>query len=195
MAFKVSLWMGVIAASPVILYQVWAFIVPGLQKREKRTALAFIAVAVPLFVGGVVLGVFVVPHALKFFFSLTPHGGLNIVDITDFLPFVTRLTLACGVAMVIPVLMVGLNWAGVLSARSILKHWRITVFIITVFSAVAAPGGDALSMLVIAVPMLALFGGATLFCWLVDRRRAKRLGLPSPDGTTEIESARPLEEL
>jgi sec-independent protein translocase protein TatC len=195
MAFKMSLWMGLIAASPVILYQLWSFIVPGLQKKEKRTALAFIALAVPLFVGGVVLGIFVVPHALKFFFGLTPHGGLNIVNITDFMPFVTRLTLACGIAMIIPVFMIALNWAGVLSAKSILKHWRITVFIITVFSAIAAPGGDALSMLVIAVPMLVLFGGATLFCWLVDRRRAKNAHRSNPDEVSEIERTRPLEEL
>jgi sec-independent protein translocase protein TatC len=195
MAVKVSLWMGLIAASPVLLYQVWAFIVPGLQKKERRTAMAFIAVAVPLFVGGVALGLYVVPHLLSYFFHLTPDGGLNIVDITDFLPFVTRLTLACGVAMVIPVLMVGLNLAGVLPTRAILKHWRIIVFIITLFSAIAAPGGDALSMLVLAVPMLILFGAAIVVCWLFDRRRAKRAARTDPSQASELESARPLEEL
>lgn len=194
-AIKVSLWLGVIAASPVLLYQIWAFVVPGLQKRERRISLAFIGASVPLFLGGVALGILVIPHALRFFFGLTPDGGLNIVSITDFLPFVTRLTLAFGVAMVIPVMMVGLNTIGILPAKSILKHWRIIVFIIALFSAVAAPGGDAMSMLVMAVPMLLLFGAATVLCWIFDRRKAKRAAKTDPSHATEIDSSRPLEEL
>ncbi|MGO3151456.1 MAG: twin-arginine translocase subunit TatC [Galactobacter sp.] len=194
-AIKVSLWLGIIAASPVLLYQVWAFIVPGLQKRERRISLAFIAATIPLFLGGVVLGVLVIPHALRFFFGLTPDGGLNIVNITDFLPFVTRLTLAFGVAMVIPVMMVGLNVIGILPARSILKHWRIIVFLIAVFSAIAAPGGDAMSMLVMAGPMLILFAAATGLCYIFDRRKAKRAAKTDVSQASEIEVSRPLEEL
>lgn len=194
-AIKVSLWMGIIVASPVLLFEIWAFIVPGLQKREKRISLAFILTTIPLFLGGVFLGIIVIPHALRFFFGLTPNGGLNIVSITEFLPFVTRLTLAFGVAMVIPVMMVGLNAIGILPAKYILKHWRIIVFVIAVFAAIAAPGGDAMSMIVMAVPMLALFAAATGFCFILDRRKAKRNRDQDPDSARDIDDARNLEEL
>lgn len=194
-AIKVSLWMGAILASPVILYQLWAYIVPGLRKKERRTSLWFLLTALPLFVGGVALGVLVIPHALRFFFGLTAHGGLNIINVTDFLPFITRLTLAFGVAMVIPVGMVGLNLIGVLPARSIVKHWRITVFLIALFAAVAAPGGDAMSMVLLAAPMLVLFVLATGVCFLFDRRKAKRLAKEEQETAESANSAVPLNEL
>lgn len=194
-AIKVSLWMGIIAASPVILFQLWSFIVPGLRPKERRISTAFICATIPLFVGGVVLGVLVIPHALRFFFSLTPSGGLNIISITDFLPFIIRLTLAFGVAMIIPVAMVGLNVIGILPARSIVKHWRVTVFLIAVFAAVAAPGGDALSMLLLAAPMLLLFGIATGLCFVFDRRKAARESVEVARTEATADTARPLEEL
>lgn len=194
-AIKVSLWIGVVLASPVIIYQIWAYIVPGLKKRERRISLAFICVTVPLFIGGVVLGVLVIPHALTFFASLTATGSVFLLSIQDFLPFVIRLTLAFGVAMIIPVMMVGLNLIGILPARLILKHWRITVFIIAVFAAVAAPGGDAMSMVILAGPMLILFALATGFCYLMDRRKAKRLNKQEQETADMADTALPLEEL
>lgn len=194
-AIKISLWMGVVLASPVILYQLWAFIVPGLQKKEKRLSLAFIGASVPLFVGGVALGVFVIPHALSFFFGLAPDDALKQINITDFLPFLIRLSLAFGVAMILPVLMVGLNMIGILPARSILKHWRITVFIIALFAAVAAPGGDAMSMVILAGPMLLLFALATGLCFLLDKRRKKRTEAQEEETAATLHTAKPLEEL
>ena len=190
-AIKVSLWIGVVLASPVIIYQIWAYIVPGLKKRERRISLAFICVTVPLFIGGVVLGVLVIPHALTFFASLTATGSVFLLSIQDFLPFVIRLTLAFGVAMIIPVM----TLIGILPARLILKHWRITVFIIAVFAAVAAPGGDAMSMVILAGPMLILFALATGFCYLMDRRKAKRLNKQEQETADMADTALPLEEL
>lgn len=197
-AIKVSLWMGIIVASPVILVQLWGFIVPGLRPKEKRISLAFILTTIPLFVGGVVLGVLVIPHALGFFFGLSPQGAQNLINITDFLPFIIRLTLAFGVAMIIPVAMVGLNVIGILPARSIVKHWRITVFLIAVFAAVAAPGGDAMSMLILAAPMLLLFVGATGLCFLFDRRKAAREAKEVQEGlhpSADTAAPKRLEEL
>lgn len=194
-AIKVSLWMGVVLASPIILWQIWAFIVPGLEKKEKRISLAFIGASIPLFVGGVALGVLVIPHALNFFFGLAPDGALKQINITDFLPFIIRLSLAFGVAMILPVMMVGLNLIGILPARAIIKHWRITVFLIAVFAAVAAPGGDAMSMVILAGPMLALFALATGLCFVFDRRKAKRQAREAEKNDQTADTALPLEEL
>ncbi len=171
---KVSLFLALIMASPVWLYQLWAFIVPGLKKKEKRTALAFIGVAVPLFLGGIYLGYWVLPHALLFFLGLTPDIAVNLITVQDYLSFVLRLLIAFGISMIIPVLLVGLNMVGILPGKLIVKNWRITVFLICLVAAMAAPGGDALTMFVLAGPLLVLFAAATVFCLLNDKRRAKR---------------------
>jgi len=195
MLIKVSLWIGLVIASPVILWQLWAFIVPGLHKKEKRISAAFIAVSVPLFVGGVVLGVYVLPHAMEFFTSLVPRGSAQLIEAGTYVTFVVRLTLAFGIAMIIPVVMVGLNLLGILPARTIMKHWRITVFVIALFAAMAAPGGDAISMLVLAVPLFTLFALAVGLCFLFDRRRARRVAVEEAATTAMADTARPLEEL
>ena len=123
---KVALFVGLIVSSPVWLYQLWAFIVPGLKKNERRLSYSFVAAAVPLFLGGVAMAYFVLPFALEFFISLSPENSDNLLNISEYLPFIFRLLLAFGLAMLVPVLMVGLNMVGILPAKLILKHWRIT---------------------------------------------------------------------
>lgn len=171
---QVSLFIGIVIAAPVWLYQAWAYIVPGLKKKEKRYALGFIAAAVPLFLLGVGLGWLVLPEAVEFFVGLTPEAVTNNIHIDVYIPFVLRLFLAFGVALVLPVVLVGLNMIGVLRGRQILKHWRITVFLIALLAALAAPGGDAITMFYLAIPLVLLFGIAIGLCLLNDRRRAKK---------------------
>ncbi|MGD6978921.1 MULTISPECIES: twin-arginine translocase subunit TatC [Citricoccus] len=172
---QVALFVGVVISSPVWLYQLWAFVVPGLKKKEKRYALGFIAAAVPLFVLGVVLGWLVLPEAVQFFVGLSPEGTANVITADVYIPFVLRLFLAFGVALVLPVVLVGLNMLGVLPGRQILKHWRITVFIIALIAALAAPGSDAMTMFYLAIPLVLLFGVAIVICLINDRRRARRM--------------------
>ena len=88
--------------------------------------------------------------------------------------FVLRLMLAFGIAFLLPVVLVGLNMVGLVSGKQILKAWRITVFLVCLFAAMAAPGGDALSMFYLAVPLLLLFFVAIGLCLLNDKRRARR---------------------
>jgi sec-independent protein translocase protein TatC len=171
---QVALFVGLVISSPIWLYQLWAFVVPGLKKREKRYALGFIAAAVPLFVLGVVLGWLVLPEAVQFFVGLSPEGTANVITADVYIPFVLRLFLAFGVALVLPVVLVGMNMIGVLSGRQILKHWRITVFLIALIAALAAPGSDAMTMFYLAIPLVLLFGVAIIICLINDRRRAKR---------------------
>ncbi|PQZ93904.1 twin-arginine translocase subunit TatC [Arthrobacter sp. MYb227] len=171
---KTSLLLGLIFSAPVWIYQLWAFIVPGLKKKERNTALAFAAAAAPLFILGVGMAYWVLPHALKFFISLSPDTAKTLLSTDNYLPFVFRLLIAFGLAMLAPVLMVGLNLIGVLKAKLIMKHWRITVFLIALVAAMAAPGGDAITMFALAGPLFITFATATLICHFNDRKREKK---------------------
>lgn len=193
---QVALFIGLILSSPVWLYQVWAFIVPGLRKNERRYALGFIAAAVPLFVGGILLGWFALPQAMAFFTSLTPDGTAHRVLATVYVPFVTRLLLAFGIALVIPVILVGLNLAGILSGATMLKHWRISVFLIAVIAAMGAPGSDVITMFYLGAPLALLFGLALGIALLHDRRLAKKEAREGTAGEVEIQrGAQPLSEI
>ena len=171
---QVALFVGVIVASPVWLYQVWGFIVPGLTKREKRTAMAFIGAAVPLFLGGCLLATVTVPRVVGVLISFTPQGAANLPDAALYLTFVTRFILAFGLAFLLPVFLVGLNVAHVLPARIMLKGWRVAVLLIFVFAAMMTPTPDAWTMLALAFPMIALFYSAVGVATLLDRRRTRR---------------------
>jgi sec-independent protein translocase protein TatC len=170
----VGLFVGVVLASPVWLYQIWAFIVPGLTSREKKTAVLFIVTAVPLFLAGCALGYMTLPKAVHALLGFTPEGATNILPADTYLNFVLKFILAFGLAFLLPVFLVGLNAAGVLSARTMLRGWRPAVFLIFLFGAIMTPSPDPWSMLFLALPMVGLFFGAVGVGALLDRRRAKR---------------------
>lgn len=193
---QVALFVGLVVSSPIWLYQIWAFVVPGLKKREKRYAAGFIAAAVPLFLLGVGLGWLVLPEAVQFFVGLSPEGTANVISADVYIPFVLRLFLAFGVALVLPVVLVGLNMIGVLSGRQIIKHWRITVFLIALIAALAAPGSDAVTMFYLAAPLVLLFGVAIAICLVNDRRRARRRVKAEKETEDSLQSGpKPLDEL
>ena len=171
---QVAIFIGVIVASPVWLFQVWGFIVPGLTKREKRTTIAFIGAAVPLFLLGCFFATVTVPRAVEVLLGFTPKGAANLPDAALYLTFVTRFILAFGLAFLLPVFLVGLNVAHVLPAHVMLKGWRIAVMLIFVFAAMMTPTPDAWTMLVLALPMIGLFYAAVGVSTLLDRRRTSR---------------------
>ncbi len=179
---RLSLFVGVVISSPVWLYQIWAFIMPGLEKREKRYAIAFIAVSVPLFLSGIWTAYTLLPRAIQFFFSLNPEGTSNIIAPDVYFTFVLHLFLACGIAMVIPVILVGLNLMGLVTGKQVLNSWRGVVMLIAVMSALAAPGGEAISMFFIMIPLTLLFAIAIGLCLLHDKRQEKREAALRPDG-------------
>lgn len=176
---QVSLFVGVIVASPIWLYQVWAFIVPGLNKSEKRTSMAFVGAAVPLFLAGCFLAAKIVPKAVELLLGFTPEGAANLPDAALYLTFVTRFITAFGLAFLMPVFLVGLNVAHVLPARIMLKSWRVAVMLIFIFSAMMTPTPDAWTMLALATPMVGLFYAAVGVATLLDRQRKRR----EPDWT------------
>lgn len=172
---KVSVFIGVFLTSPIWLYQVWAFIVPGLTKKEKRYSLGFLLSALPLFLAGACCAFFALPNAVKALGSMIPSGASYIVPAQDYLTFVMILIIVFGIAFVLPVLLVGLNMLGILSARSLRNSWRWIVVLIFAFAAVATPSPDAVSMFYLVVPMTVMFVLAWVLCALGDRRRKRRM--------------------
>lgn len=171
---QVSFYVGIVLASPIWLYQLWAFIVPGLNRREKRYALGFVGVSVPLFLSGLYLAWMVLPNAVRFLTDFTPQQAVNLVSADEYLAFVTRVMVAFGVAFLTPVMLIALNMVGVLAARTMLRGWRVAVFLCFLFAAIASPSPDAWSVVALALPMATLYFAAIGVSWLIDRRRAAR---------------------
>src|SRR3954469_679128 len=190
---KLSFYLGFVLSSPVWLYQLWAFIVPGLTRREKRYALAFVAAAVPLFAAGLGLAWLVLPNAIRFLTDFTPKDSANIITADDYLTFVLRIILAFGLAFVVPLLLVALNLVGILPARSLAKGWRVAVFLCFLFAAIASPTPDAGSMLALAFPMVGLYMIAVGIAFVNDRRKARRA---AADGFEDLsdDEASPLDD-
>ncbi len=169
---QVAVFLGVILSSPWWLYQIWAFVAPGLKKREKRYTLGFLGAAVPLFAIGIFVGSILLPKAVELLTTFVPEHATNLIDARTYLTFVMRMLVAFALGFVFPVIMVGLSWLGVVPPRVWLKSWRWAVIIIFLFAAIATPTADALSMLVLAIPMTALYFGAIGIGAL--RRRTRR---------------------
>jgi sec-independent protein translocase protein TatC len=186
---KMSFYLGFVLSSPIWLYQLWAFIVPGLTKREKRYAMSFVGAGVPLFLAGIGLAWLVLPNAIKFLTEFTPKGAANIIIADDYLTFVLRIMLAFGIAFIVPLLLVALNMAGILSARTLGKGWRIAVFLTFLFAAIASPTPDAGSMLALAFPMTGLYVLAWFIAWLNDRRRARQAAADPLAGLADDEAS------
>ena len=188
---KISAIAGVVLASPVWLYQLWAFIMPGLHRNERKWTLVFCAVAGPLFISGVVLGYFVLPKGIQMLLSFTGTQISNFVDVNLYLSFTIRMLIAFGVAFEVPLFVVLLNLAGVVSAQALARYRRWIILIAFIFAAVATPSADPFSMLALAIPLTVLFLVSELIAHAVDRRRARRnsFGGLSDDETSEIDYA------
>jgi len=164
---------AIIASSPYWLYQIWAFILPGLHPTEKRYTRMFVAVAGPLFLGGVALGYYVMPKGLEVLISFVPNNVTSLVDFGRFFSFEMRMLLIFGVSMEIPLFVVLLNFAGIISGRTLAKHRPWIVIGTMVFAAVATPSTDPFSMLMLAIPMLILFAISEVICRISDRVRGR----------------------
>ncbi|MFG2095133.1 twin-arginine translocase subunit TatC [Streptomyces sp. NPDC048612] len=168
---KVSLTTGVVFSTPVWLYQLWAFLAPGLHRHEKKYALGFVGAGVPLFLGGAYLAYAVLPTTAGALLGLTPSDWANLFPADEFFDIVTRMVLVFGLAFELPLLLVLLNFGGVLTGSRILSWWRFMVLGITVFAALATPTGDPLTMGLLAAPIVVLYFGAVGICLFNDRRR------------------------
>jgi sec-independent protein translocase protein TatC len=171
LALKVSLVTGIVLSSPIWLYQLWAFILPGLHAKEQRWTRLFVAIAGPLFMTGVAVGYYVLPKGLSVLLDFTPADVANLVELGGYLNFILRMLLVFGVAFEIPVFVLLLNLAGVIKGRQLgeVRPWIVVGTF--VFAAVATPSTDPISMLFLAIPMTLLFFISEVIARLLDRRR------------------------
>ena len=174
MQVKIAVWLGLIVSSPWWLYQVWAFVVPGLTRREKLYTLGFLGSAVPLFLAGACLAWWVLPRAVVLLVEFVPDQALNIQDAQAYLSFVAQIILAFGLVFLLPVFMVAFNMVGIVRARTYLRGWRWAVVLACVFSAVMTPTPDVVTMLAMTLPIIVLYFAAVGVAALHDRRRDRR---------------------
>lgn len=170
---RIALYLGLMLSAPVWLYQLWAFIAPGLHRHERRYTYLFVAVATPLFTAGATLAYFIVAKSLHFFL-----GNTGTFDVTVGLPgyfdFVTSMMLLFGAGFEFPLVVVMLNFVGIVSARRLLGWWRIAIFLMFVFGAVVTPTPDPFGMSALAGALALLYFAAVGVAFLNDRRRERR---------------------
>jgi sec-independent protein translocase protein TatC len=171
---KVAFLAGAVLSAPFWLYQLWAFITPGLKRNEKRYGITFVAVSTLLFVGGAVLAYVTLSTGLKLLLSLAGDGVIVALTAQDYIGFVLSLLVAFGVSFEMPLIAVTLNLVGVLSHEALAKSRRWIFFLTIVFAAFVTPTQDPFTMLLMAGPMILLFEIAIQIARVVDKRRAKR---------------------
>jgi sec-independent protein translocase protein TatC len=186
---KVVMMAGIIASCPVWLYQLWAFVAPGLHRNEKKYTYLFAAAAVPLFAAGAYLAFVVMPVSMKVLLSITPDTAANFLEVDKILDFAVRMVLIFGFSFELPLLLIMLNVAGVVTGRRMAGWWRGVVMGIFVFGAVATPSTDPLGMVALAGPIIVLYFMAVGFSILNDKRRARN----NPDAELDDDEASDLD--
>ncbi|MCX5064835.1 twin-arginine translocase subunit TatC [Micromonospora lupini] len=170
---KIGLWVGLIIAAPIWLYQLWAFIAPGLHRHERRYAYAFTALAAPLFAAGAVLAFFVTAKGLEFLMNVSGDDISTTLEVTRYISFVTNLILLFGVAFEFPLIVLMLNFVGIASAKRLLSWWRVAIFVFFAFSAVVTPTPDPFGMTALAACLSTLYFAAVGVAFINDRRRGR----------------------
>jgi sec-independent protein translocase protein TatC len=177
---QISIATGIILSSPVWLYQVWAFLAPGLYRRERRWAYYFVGAAIPLFAIGATIAYFAMTKGLRFLLHLVPAHTTALITINTYLSYAGAMLLIFGLAFELPLVFVLLNMAGVLTHERFRKWRRVIIFLVFAFAAIFTPSPDPISMLLLAVPCVVLVEASEVFAWANDRRRARRGSLAYP---------------
>ena len=187
---KIAFFVGLIVSSPVWLYQVWAFIAPGLYRREKRWAYLFAGIAAPLFAVGAALAYEVMSRGLRYLLGLTPNGVVNLPSVDTYLSYFQGMILGFGLAFELPLALVMLNMAHILTHERFRKWRRLMLFGAFLFAGIANPSPDPISMLLLAVPCVVLVEVAEVVIYFNDRRRAR---IPDPYAGLADDEAAPLD--
>ncbi|MGH3741550.1 MAG: twin-arginine translocase subunit TatC [Micromonosporaceae bacterium] len=170
---RVALYAGLIISAPIWLYQVWAFVAPGLHRNERKYTYYFVGAATPLFLTGAFLAYWVVDKGLSFLMGLAKAWDITL-DLAGYFSFVTSMMMLFGLGFLFPLVVVALNLLGLVSAKWLLGKWRIAVFICFAFAAVVTPTPDPFGMTALAIPMSGLYFAAVGVSYLNDRRRARQ---------------------
>lgn len=168
---RVGMYGGIIAALPVILWQIWRFVVPALHAKEKKYAIPFVLSSVVLFCSGGTLAYITVGRALDFLIGWAGEDVNEIFTVSSYISLIGLMIFAFGIGFLLPVLFVFLQLVNVVSPRTLLKSWRYATIGMFVIAAVITPSGDPVTLMMLALPMLFLYFVAILIGWLVLRKR------------------------
>jgi len=186
MKLEVSIWLGVLLSSPLWMYEFWAFVGPGMTRKEKAYTWAYGTAGLLLFLAGAALGIWVMPHAVSILTSFIPDGPTaGVIGANLYLSFVMRLILVFGIAFLLPELLVALNMLGLMQGKTMLKGWRWAIMGIVTFMAIANPLPDPWSMVFMSVPIAGLY---FLACF-ISIRHDKRVERKRDELDAELEAA------
>lgn len=169
---SVSTYGGIILALPVIMWQVWRFVVPALHAKEKKYAVPFVLSSVGLFALGGYVAYWTLDKALEFLIDWSGAGVKANFQVSKYISLVGLMVAAFGIAFEFPVMLVFLQLVGVLSPRTLMRGWRYAIMIIFVIAAVITPSGDPISMMALAVPMTLFYVISIVIGVMFQRRRA-----------------------
>lgn len=171
---RIAVYTAVVLTAPVWLWQLLAFCRPGMTRREQQYTLGFLAAAIPLFLAGCVVGVWLFPNIVSVLAAFGSDADSTILDAGSYFDFVVKLVGAAGLAFVLPAILVLLNLLGIVRAATLRRGWRVALVGIVVFSALITPAADLTSMFLLAIPMTALFAAAVAIATIHDRVAARR---------------------
>jgi sec-independent protein translocase protein TatC len=171
---RIATYGGILLALPILLWQIWRFIVPALKRNERRYAIPFILSSLVLFLTGAVLAFFTVERALEFLISWAGEDVGQVFQVSRYIRLIGVMLAAFGIGFMLPVLLVFLQLVDVLTPQALLGAWRYAIVGIVVLAAFITPSGDPISLAMLAIPMTALYFVATLIGWLVQRAQRRR---------------------
>ena len=171
----VALYGGLLGAMPILLYQLWRFVIPGLYSKERNLTLFFVLSAFLLFAGGVALAFWTVPRALEFLSSIGGEDFANVFSPRKYLSFLVRMMLAFGIGFLFPVVLVFLQLVGILGYKALSRARPFTIVGLVCMAAVLTPSGDPITLAVLSVPLYFFFELSVIFGWLLARRRRKQV--------------------
>ncbi len=173
---KIVLYLGLVIALPVVLYQLWRFVTPGLTAREKRFALPFVFTSVALFAAGAAFAYFALPRGLDFLLGFAGANVGPLITFDRYLSFVVLVILAFGFSFLLPVFLVFLELVGVLTPERLSAWRRYSILVIAIFAAVITPTGDPVTLLTLALPMYLFYEAAIIIGRVFRRRKAASEG-------------------
>jgi sec-independent protein translocase protein TatC len=166
---KVVIFLALVIALPVLLYQVWAFVVPGLTERERRWAIPFVLMSLVLFLLGALAAYLTLPRALGFLLGIGGDFVSPLLTVDKYVGFVIFTVLAFGLGFEFPILLISLSAAGVLTSDTMRKHRRYVILGLAIFAAVITPSPDPISMLALLIPLVVFYEAAIIVSRLIKR--------------------------
>lgn len=170
---RVGMYGGIIVALPVILWQVWRFVVPALEAKEKKYAIPFVLSSVILFGAGATLAYFSVEQALNFLISWAGSEVDEVFGVDKYISLVGLMIFAFGIGFLLPVLLVFLQLVGVVTPRTLLGAWRYAIVGIFCLAALITPSGDPVTLMTLSAPMILLYFVAILIGWVIARGKLR----------------------